>query len=86
MTDDDMRKPERGTDADAWWRRGAIQEARAIVRDMTKDGREIYEFVQVLAQQGRSGAEVLREAAIVYTVEWPLRDRLRLAWRILSRK
>jgi hypothetical protein len=82
----DMAKPERGTEAETWWRRGAIQEAQLIVKDMTKDGHEVYEFVQVLAQQGRSGAEVLREAAIVYTVEWPLRDRFRLAWHILTRK
>ena len=67
------------------WRAGAHAEASAIREGMTKDNTQIYNFVHILAQQGRSKREIARVTTLVFTCEWPLIDRLCLAWKVIRK-
>lgn len=64
---------------------GALAEAHLTVCDMTKDGRELYDFVQVVAQQGRTADDITRSVTVVFTADWPLHARLALAWQVIRR-
>lgn len=75
--------PERGTDEHRWWLAGAKAEAAYIYEGMGKDGREMFELVKVMAQQGDSADDITDMVAGVGSCEWSLRPRLALAWRIV---
>jgi len=62
---------------------GATREAELTVMGMTSSGREVYDFVRVVAQQGRSASEITEEVAVVFTAGWMFRSRRKLAWRLL---
>lgn len=81
-----VKIPKRGTEAYRWWHQGAKDEANAIVEGMTDDGRQVYDFVRVVAQQGGSADWITEYTAAVFTCTWPLRKRLRLAWDIVRKK
>lgn len=75
--------PKRGTDEYRWWRAGATAEAYARHEGMIPSGRNVFDLVETMAQRGDDGNDITDMVAVVYTVEWPLRWRLSLAWRIL---
>lgn len=62
---------------------GARREAELTVQGMTSSGREVYDFVRIVAQQGRSASDIAEEVAVVFTAGWMFRYRRRLAWRLL---
>lgn len=66
------------------YRRGARDEAAAIVRGMTEDGHAVYDYVQVCAQQGLSADRIVADVTVVFTAGWPLRERIALAWRLVT--
>lgn len=68
------------------YRDGAAAEARCAHNGMSKDGRQIYDWVKVCAQQGRSRDRIVQSTATVFTAGWPLRRRLRLAIRLVTRR
>jgi len=53
---------------------------------MTKNGREFFEFVKVVAQQGADRNELIDYTATVYTAGWKLSERVKLAWKILRNR
>lgn len=75
--------PDRNTPEYRWWLAGAEAEARARTEGMSKTGHQVFDLVEVMAQQGDSGDGITRMVALVYTVEWPLHRRLALAWGII---
>lgn len=78
--------PKRGTEEYRWWIAGAQAEHVGHYEGMTKETRELFECVEVMAQQGDSRDEIVEFTVAVFTCEWPLRKRLRLAWRtVLNR-
>lgn len=79
-------------DSDAekhWYRRGAEDEARVLetrLAKMSEDGRQVFSYVRVLAQQGRSGDAITESTARVFTATWTFKQRLRLAWRLVRNR
>lgn len=47
---------------------------------------EVREYVDVLLRVGDSGDRMVEDVAIVFTADWPLRRRLALAWRVVTRR
>jgi hypothetical protein len=78
--------PKRGTDEYRWWLAGATAEHNGRFEGMTKDTRELFEAVEVMAQQGDSRDEMTEFVTVVFTCEWPLRKRLRLAWKVATNR
>jgi hypothetical protein len=64
------------------YRAGARREAELTVKGMTSSGRELYDYVRIVAQQGRNGPDIAEEVAMVFTAA-RFRHRRRLAWRLL---
>lgn len=75
--------PKRDTDEHRWWIAGATAEHVSHYEGMTKETRELFEAVEVMAQQGDEPDEIVEFTVTVFTCEWPLRKRLRLAWRMV---
>ena len=51
-----------------------------------KDSKEILESAQALYDCEWTQDEAVTFIALVYTCEWKLRDRIQLAWRIVSKR
>ncbi|PXY33575.1 hypothetical protein BAY59_10865 [Prauserella coralliicola] len=81
-----MKPPKHGTPEYRLWRQGALDEHAAIVEGMTKSGREAFDVVQVLAQQGRDAGDIAESVARIWSPLWPMRRRLRLAWRLVMKR
>ena len=78
--------PSRGTPEHDARLLGARTEADLQVEGMTKNGREFFEFVKVVAQQGADRNELIDYTATVYTAGWKLSERVKLAWKILRNR
>lgn len=78
--------PAPGTREWQWWHRGAQAEYAAIVDSMSESGVRVYDTVATLAGAGRSADQIVRWVAVVFTGGWSLRERLRLAWRVVKRR
>ena len=50
---------------------------------MSKSGREIYECVQTLAQQGHNGHTIADIIASIFTIGMPIKKRIALAWKVI---
>lgn len=87
MTDRTSYVPTPPTDPALYraWRQGAADEQKCSVEGMTDDNRPLFDFVHVLATQGRSKDHITELTAMVFTASWSRRDRLRLAVRLLTR-
>ena len=83
MDDWESKVPPRGTPEHDAWLLGARTEADLQVEGMTADGKEVYEFVKVVAQQGASRDWLVEYTATVFCVDWSFKKRLQLAWKIL---
>ncbi|AEQ20929.1 hypothetical protein E3_0180 [Rhodococcus phage E3] len=79
-------RPEIGTEAWRHYSAGAKEEHRLTVEGMTDDAKDFYIVVQQLAQQGYSVRDIVPRTSFIYTANWTLRDRLRLAWMIVRQK
>lgn len=69
----------------AFWR-GAREEANARAEGMTLGGHEIADYVETIAKQGRSAKEITSSVTRVFTADWSLMERLRLAWKLVTGK
>lgn len=78
--------PKAGTDEYRWWIAGAQAEHVGHYEGMTKETRELFEATEVMAQQGDTPDEIVEFIAAVFTCEWPLRQRLRLAWKVAMKR
>lgn len=65
------------------YRRGAQDEALAATQGMSDDARDVYDYVQLVAQYGDSADQIVEQVAYVFTAGWPLRRRLALAWKVV---
>lgn len=74
--------PAWGTPEREIWVAGATAEAHARVEGMTDDGKQVYECVRILAQQGDDPEQILNFIGPVFACVMPWRTRLRIAWRI----
>lgn len=81
----DMLPPDDAT-AYMWWRKGAQAEAHLQTKGMTREGKQVYDYVHQLAKRGESPARITTLTALVYASDWPLRDRLRLAWKLVKNR
>ena len=77
------KMPRRGSVEEQWWRQGAEDEAYYTYKGMTPDGREFYDFVQVLAQRGDSQWQMTRMVTLVYGATQPRKIRWHLAWALI---
>lgn len=75
--------PKRGTYEYRWWLAGATAERTGYYEGMTKETRELFDCVEVMAQRGDARDDVVQFVVAVFTCEWPLRQRLRLAWDVI---
>lgn len=75
--------PPQGSPEYRWWRQGAADEAFYETKGMTPDGREFYEFVQVLAQRGDAPSKMLKYIVLVYGPS-TIKGRLKLAWEVFK--
>lgn len=78
----DVAAPRTEPERSAWYA-GAAAEHTLQVEGMSPTGREVYDFVKVVAQNGADGDRLVDYTARVYTSAWPLRRRLALAWALL---
>ena len=78
--------PQRNTPEYRWWREGAKAENAALRKDMNKETEHIFDFVMTAAKQGWSADYTTEVTALVFTCDWPLKKRLKLAWRIIKTK
>ena len=51
-----------------------------------RDSKELLEVAEALYDTGWEHDEAVTFIALVYTCEWRLRDRVQLAWRIVSKR
>lgn len=77
--------PQIGTRDHEMWLAGATAESRALVEGMTPKSKELFNCVQILAQDGDGPDQIVRWIAVVFTADWTLRQRLALCWRLLRR-
>lgn len=75
--------PARGTAEYDWWLAGATAESAARRKNVPKDVHTIYETVETMVDNDYNADGIVWMVAVVFTCEWSLRDRLRLAWRML---
>jgi hypothetical protein len=68
------------------FRRGAHEEANVRIEGMTLGGHEVYNYVEVVAKQGRSAEEITTHVARIFTAGWTWRKRARLALRLVTGK
>jgi len=65
-----------------WWERGAQSEVACELKGVNDDGRQVLDYVRVLAQTRQwTSEEYAAVTAYVFTHGW--RARLRLVWSIL---
>ncbi|MDT0477388.1 hypothetical protein RM863_35230 [Streptomyces sp. DSM 41014] len=80
-----MSAPERGTREYEWWSAGAHAEAAARKEGRSAAGLNVLSLVDAFAEHhhGMSETEIAGAVLRIYGVPLPLRERLRLAARIL---
>lgn len=78
--------PARDTPEYAAWQLGAKHEHLLQVEGMTNGGRDFFEFVKTVAQQGADQNRLIDYTATVYTAGWKLSERLKLAWKIVRNR
>jgi hypothetical protein len=86
---EELREPSGTTYRDSqdrdWYRRGARAEAWCHSREAwDRSARELAVAVDVLGSQGETGDKIVQWVGYVYTADWTLRARLRLAWRMIT--
>lgn len=77
--------PSRGTREYDAWVRGAQAEARERTKGMSKEGKEIYDCVQTLAQQGHSQFAIIRWLVFVYASGWKRHAKIKLIQALFGR-
>lgn len=66
-----------------WWERGAQSEVACELKGVNNDGRQVLDYVRVLAQTRQwTAAEYAAVTAYVFTHGW--RARARLAWTLVT--
>lgn len=65
---------------------GATEEARLAVDGMTSGGKGIYGLVQQLAQMGNDSDEIARYVTVIYGPSLPWRERVSLAWQLVTKR
>lgn len=68
------------------WKDGAAAEARCRAEGITEDNRQLFDFVETLAQMGRTQDSILWTTAVVFSANWSFVARLRLALRLVTRR
>lgn len=76
--------PERGTTEHAHYIAGAKAEAAERVKGMDSDAKQVYNVVEILAQQGEGADYIVQYVARVFTADWSWRRKLKLAWLLLG--
>lgn len=79
-------RPEIGTEAWRHYLAGAKEQYRLTIEGMTDEAKDFYIVVQQLAGTGDSVRDIVIRTSFIYTADWTLRDRLRLAWMIVRQK
>lgn len=77
--------PKRDTPEYEWWHKGATAQAEIERDGITEENRQLFNYVRVLAKQGRSADSIAEHTAFVFTSTWSRRRRLKLAWKLLRR-
>lgn len=65
------------------WRAGAEAEARLRNSGLSREHREMRDWLVAVARGGAEPKRTVARFVRVFTADWPLRERLRLAWSII---
>lgn len=67
-----------------WWLAGATSEARYRESQIRPEAKQVYHCVETMAELPGYGddGQIAASLAEIFTVEWPMRRRLSVAWAI----
>lgn len=81
-----IEPPKFGTPEWELWSSGSLAERHRLYQGMQPESVHVFDYVRLLAQRGDSPDRITKSTAMVFTASWTLRQRIRLAWKIVRRK
>lgn len=75
--------PKYGTQEYEWWAAGATEEVRLRTEGMTPGGKELWEFVETMGQQGYTARRMVWMVTYCYGPALSFKQRWRLVWGLI---